>query len=250
MKLISGIYGTICYFVGFAALLALIAFIGEFLSAVTVSRASHVAPAVSGPLAIIWNLMLVALWSSQHSLMADPRFKAVWTKIVPNPVERSSYLVFVALMTAILIAFWVPLPGVIWDLSGSAGAYLLFAGFIVGWIIVFVSTFLIDHFHLFGLKQSWLIKPKQNVGPAHFVTPLFYKLVRHPMMSGVLIALWCAPTLTLARLVFNIAMTAYILVGTRHEEQTLVEELGEEYEAYRRTTAMLVPGVKVGNRSI
>lgn len=244
MKLISKLYGTLCYLIGFAALLSLIAFIGDFVLPWTVNQASPVSPPLEGWLAVAWNIALVVFWGSQHSVMADPRFKAVWTRIVPNAVERSTYLIFVALMTAILIALWVPLPAVVWDVSGSWIAYAIMGGFVAGWVIVLISTFLIDHFHLFGLRQSWHIEAADKATQSGFVTPLFYRLVRHPMMTGVLIALWCAPTLTVGRLLFNLAMTVYIIVGTSHEEDSLVAELGDEYEDYRRTTPKLIPGIK------
>ena len=243
MKILTMTYSLISYFIGVAALVGLILFIGDLFIPWTINKASPFAPNFTGIGAMIWNFGIVAAWGFQHSLMADPAFKKMWTKLVPPVIERSTYLIFVALMTFVMIALWVPLPGVIWDFSGGYLGALLLVGYFVGWVVVLISTFLINHFHLFGLQQAYQAIKQSPSKTETFVTPLFYKFVRHPMMTGVLIALWCAPTLTVGRLMMNIFMTAYILFGTGHEEKTLVADLGEEYEDYRKKTPMLIPGL-------
>lgn len=252
MKFLAMAYSLICYLIGFSALVYLILFIGDIvvpgLVPWTINIASPIAPNFEFVTALGWNIILIMIWGLQHSIMANPHFKAVWTKVVPASVERSTYLVFVAAFTAALVALWVPLKSEIWNFGGSAIGTLLLIGFFVGWTITFISTFLINHFHLFGLSQAYRLISQTPSKKESFVTPLFYKVVRHPMMTGVLIALWCTPVLTSGRLVFNLVMTLYILIGTKHEERALVADLGEEYEAYRGTTPMLVPGFKAGSK--
>ncbi len=243
MKILAMTYSVLSYFIGVATLVYLILFIGDLFVPWTINTAAPFAPDLAGLYAIVWNGVLVGIWGAQHSIFASPTFKAVWTKIVPTAIERSTYLLFVALMTAMLVALWVPLPTTLWDFSGTLLGSILMVGFFAGWVIVLIATFLINHFHLFGLSQAFQLLTQTPSKKESFVTPLLYKAVRHPMMTGVLIALWCAPTLTVGRLVFNIAMTAYILLGTRHEEKTLVADLGEDYTEYQKTTPMLIPGM-------
>jgi protein-S-isoprenylcysteine O-methyltransferase Ste14 len=179
--------------------------------------------------------------------MADAKFKRVWTLIVPAAVERSTYVLVVGVFTFGLIALWSPLDLVLWDFEGTWLGATLLIGYFLGWAITLFSTFLINHFQLFGLLQAWEHLKSLPSKEETFVTPLFYKLVRHPMMTGVLIALWCAPTLTLGRLILNLGLTAYILMGLHHEEKTLVQDLGDEYRTYQRSTPMLVPGFRKGS---
>lgn len=248
MKFFNILYSMGCYFFGFASLVALILFVGDLYLPWTINIPTPMSPQLDGATAIAVNFVLITIWSLQHSIMADPGFKKSWTKIIPAHLERSTYVLFVGLFTFGLMALWSPLPDVLWDVSGSTMGSVLLAGYFLGWVITLISTFLINHFHLFGLQQAYN-------GPAHnegigvkFVTPLFYKFVRHPMMTGVLIALWSVPVLTVGRLTFNLAMSAYILLGTRHEEKSLVAELGEDYQDYRKTTPMLIPTGRKGAR--
>lgn len=243
MRILTMFYSVVCYAIGVAALTYLILFTADLFVPVSVNTASPLAPALTGPAAIIWNIALVAIWGAQHTIMASPAFKAKWTKIVPAAAERSTYLVAVAIMTAGLVLLWAPMPGVIWSVSGTAVGAVLLALYFGGWSLTLLATFLINHFHLFGLQQAFMNLRQTQSKKATFTTPLFYKLVRHPMMTGILISLWAAPDLTVNRLVLNIAMTGYILVGIHYEEKTLVKDLGAEYEEYRRTTPALVPGL-------
>jgi methanethiol S-methyltransferase len=241
-RLVTFLFSLTCYAISTAALVYLILFVADLFVPVTVNIASPVAPAFSGAVAIVWNCVLIAIWGVQHTGMASLEFKARWTKLVPPAIERSVYLVFVTIMTAGLIAFWIPMPDVIWDVSTSTLGAVLLGVYFLGWMITLISTFLINHFHLFGLQQAWRMDTETQSKTTTFRTPFFYKLVRHPMMTGILISLWAAPELTVGRLVFNTAMTVYILVGVRFEERSLVHDLGEQYQAYRETTPALIPG--------
>lgn len=236
-------YSLVCYAIGLAALVGLILFTADLFLPVTVNIASPFAPDLHPAIAVIWNVLLVAIWGFQHTFMASAGFKAWWTKYMPAPIERSTYLVFVAIMTAGLVALWAPLPTTIYDLSGTTAGAILLGVYFLGWVITLISTFLINHFHLFGLEQAYRLVSKTQSKKETFTTPLFYKLVRHPMMTGILISLWAAPELTVGRLVLNLAMTGYILIGIHFEERTLVKDLGEQYEAYRATTPALLPAM-------
>ena len=243
LRIFGMIYSVCCYALGVAALVSLILFVGDLFLPVTVNVASALAPQLPAWAAIVFNMGLVAVWGFQHTFMASPDFKAWWTNYMPASIERSTYLVFVAAMTAGLILFWVPVDGVIYDVSGSVLGWILLGSFFFGWAFLLFSTFLINHFHLFGLEQAYRMVSKTQSKKETFRTPLFYKLVRHPMMLGILISLWSAPEMSINRLVLNLSMTVYILVGVYFEEKTLVADLGEEYEEYRRTTPALIPGM-------
>lgn len=245
-RLLAMIYSVACYAVGVTALVGLILFTADLFLPVTVNVASPFAPELPPVLAVMWNVLLVALWGLQHTGMASSKFKAWWTRYMPAPIERSTYLVFVAAMTAVLVLFWAPLPGVIYDLSGTTIGAVLLGSYFLGWTITLIATFLINHFHLFGLEQAYRLVSRTQSKQETFTTPFFYKLVRHPMMTGILISLWSAPEMTVGRLVLNLAMTGYILVGVYFEERTLVKDLGAEYEAYRQTTPALIPGLPSG----
>ncbi|MFK7964899.1 MAG: isoprenylcysteine carboxylmethyltransferase family protein [Burkholderiaceae bacterium] len=237
-------YSITCYFIGVAALVYLILFIADMAVPVSLTQASPIAPSLFGLEAVLWNVGVLALWGAQHTVMARPGFKRMWTRIVPPAVERSTYLIFVALATATLVFLWAPLPTVLWDTSGSLVGHVLLGVYFLGWAIVLFSTFLINHFQLFGLQQAYQSNTQVMSKKDVFVTPLLYKMVRHPMMTGVLIALWAVPTLTVSRLVFNIVMTSYVFIGLYFEEKTLVAELGDEYREYRKTTPSVIPGLR------
>ncbi|MDJ0613165.1 MAG: isoprenylcysteine carboxylmethyltransferase family protein [Rhizobiaceae bacterium] len=236
-------YSIACYFIGVSALVALILFIGDIYLPVTVNKASTLAPDLSPETALFWNIILIVLWGLQHSIMADAKFKSWWTQFVPPAIERSTFVLFVGLATSGLILFWVPIPTMIWDVSGTSFGLVLLIAYFSGWAITLFASFLINHFQLFGLEQAFRLQTQTQSKRAIFVTPFLYRIVRHPMMTGILISLWCAPTMTFGRLLFNIVMTTYILAGTRHEEEGLIAELGQEYEDYQETTPMLVPSL-------
>ncbi len=249
VRFIAVFYSLACYAIGVAALVLLILFIADLYVPVTVNTGSPFAPGLTGLPAIAWNVALIAIWGAQHTFMASPGFKAWWTQYMPARIERSTYLIFVAIMTVGLVAFWVPLPTTIWDISGTLAGNGLLAIYFFGWALTLFATFLINHFHLFGLQQAWQqidhTESKENT----FRTPLLYKLVRHPMMTGMIVSLWAIPHLTVSRLVLTIAFTVYIAIGIHFEEKTLVADLGEDYEAYRRTTPGLIPGMPVPGKA-
>lgn len=236
-------YSVMCYLIGVVALVYLILFIADLLVPVSINRGAGIAPDLSGATAVLWNIIVITAWGIQHSVMARPAFKRIWTKIVPVPIERSTYLLFVAMVTVLLVLFWIPMPAVVWDTTGTVLHPLLLTVYFIGWCIVLFSTFLINHFHLFGLQQAFMHMRQHQSKQETFRTPLLYKLVRHPMMSGVLIALWAVPVLTVGRLVFNVLMTTYVFIGLYFEERTLTAELGQEYEQYLKSTPSVIPSV-------
>lgn len=243
LRMSAMVYSVASYFIGVVALVYLILFIADLLVPISINKGAGIALELTGATAALWNLAVVAIWGLQHTVMARPAFKRVWTKIVPNPIERSTYLIFVAMATAVLILFWIPMPTVLWDTTGTVFYSFLLGVYFLGWIIVLFATFLINHFHLFGLQQAFLFMRKYQSKQETFRTPLLYKLVRHPMMSGVLIALWAVPVLTTGRLLFNVLMTIYIYIGMYFEERTLSAELGPEYEQYLQTTPSVMPNM-------
>lgn len=245
LRVLAIAYSLVCYTIGVAALVGLILFVAGLFVPVTIDTASPFAPGFTGIPAILWDCALVAIWGAQHTFMASMGFKTWWRRYCPAAIERSTYLIFVALFTAGLILLWAPLPATLWDVSGSTLGAVLLASYFGGWTITLIATFLINHFQLFGLQQAWAFSRRAQTKQDIFRTPLFYRLVRHPMMTGILISLWSAPTLTVGRLVFNVAMTVYIVVGIYYEEKTLVADLGAEYEEYRARVPSLIPGMPV-----
>ena len=243
LRTLTMFYSVACYLIGVTALVYLILFIVDLWVPVSINRGVGLAPDLGIVAALLWNIGVVLVWGLQHTIMARPAFKRVWTKVVPVPIERSTYLVCVAIATALLVLYWIPMPTVLWDTSGTVLYPLLMSVYFLGWCLVLFSTFLINHFHLFGLQQAFLFMRRYQSKQETFRTPLLYKLVRHPMMSGVLIALWAVPNLTVGRLVFNVLMTTYVFIGLYFEERTLTAELGEEYERYMQTTPSVIPRI-------
>ena len=229
-------YGIVCYVVFLATFLYAIGFIGGFATPTRLDGPAQ------GPLAtaLAVNAALLALFAVQHSVMARPWFKAGWTRIVPPAAERSTYVLLSSLALILLFWQWRPMGGDVWSVSDPIGIVVLYGLFGFGWALVLVSTFLINHFDLFGLRQVWLYFSGQPYTPLHFGTPGPYRLVRHPLYVGWFFAFWMTPTMTLAHLVFAIATTAYILVAIQLEERDLVK-YHPEYEDYRRRVPMLIP---------
>jgi protein-S-isoprenylcysteine O-methyltransferase Ste14 len=240
-------YGSFSYLIFFGTFLYAIGFIGNFGVPRTLDGPAN------GPLAVSLaiDVGLLTLFAVQHSVMARKWFKDAWTKIVPGPIERSTYVLFSSLALILLFSLWRPLGGVIWSVEDPTGRIVLRGLFAFGFALVLVSTFLINHFDLFGLRQVWFYLLGRPYETLRFGTPGPYRLVRHPLYVGWLFAFWMTPVMTLAHLLFSLATTAYILLAIQFEERDLVREHGDTYEEYRRSVPMLVPfvGKSGGDRS-
>jgi methanethiol S-methyltransferase len=233
-------YGSACYVIFLGTFLSAIGFIGNFGLPQTLDGPPR-GPVGAG-LAI--DVGLLTLFAVQHSVMARRWFKERWTRIVPPPAERATYVLFSSLALGLLISQWQPLGGSVWTVEAPAGRAVLLGLFAFGWGLVLFCTFLINHFDLFGLRQVWLELRGRPYTPLRFATPGPYRLVRHPLYVGWLFAFWMTPTMTLSHLLFAIATTAYILLAIQFEERDLVREHGNAYERYRRRVPMLVPSIR------
>ena len=230
------LYGVACYAVFFATFLYAIAFLGNFL----IGNAIDAAPTMSVGQAIAIDIALLAVFALQHSIMARPAFKRWWTRFVPAPMERSTYVLFSSLALILLFWLWQPIGAVIWQVDHPIGKAALYAGFAAGWALVLLATFLINHFDLFGLRQSWLYFIDRPYAEIPFRTPSLYKVVRHPLYVGWLLAFWCTPTMTAAHLLFAVMTTAYILIAIQFEERDLTRAF-PEYANYRQRVPALIP---------
>ena len=237
MRIIVFIYGIVSYALGVASLLYLICFVSNTVVPKTIDSApvGGVAPAV------LVDLILVGLFALQHSLMARPGFKERWTRVVTKPAERSTYVLATAGVLALLFWQWQPIPGVVWNIEGTLGKGLLQGLFWLGWATLLASTFMINHFDLFGLRQVYLRLKGEPYRPVPFVQVALYRFVRHPIMLGILIGLWATPSMSLGHLLFAAATTAYVFIGILLEEHDTRHALGESYERYRRETSMILP---------
>lgn len=233
-------YGVACYVVFLATFLYAIAFIGNLGTPTALD-----APATGSVVrALAIDTILLALFAVQHSVMARQGFKRRWTRIVPKPIERSTYVLFSSLALILLFWQWQPIGGAVWSVESSGATVLLRTLFGFGWLLVLVATFLIDHFDLFGLRQVWLFLVGRPYTARAFATPGLYRLVRHPLYVGWFFAFWATPTMTVAHLVFALATSAYILIAIQLEERDLVREFGHTYEDYRRRVPMLIPSAR------
>jgi protein-S-isoprenylcysteine O-methyltransferase Ste14 len=235
------LYGVACYLVFFATFLYAIGFLGN----VAVPKSIDSSAETSLVRALLINLGLLGLFAVQHSVMARQWFKERWTRIVPQPVERSTYVLFSSVALLVLFRFWQPMGVVIWHANSPAVRALVTNLYAFGWALVFVSTLLIDHFDLFGLRQVYLYFRNRPYTSSKFRTPLFYKLVRHPLYLGWLIVFWSAAMMTAAHLLFALATTAYIFIAIQFEERDLVRIHGVSYQNYRKTVPMILP-VRLG----
>jgi len=241
MKFLRLGFAVASYLLFFATFLYLVGFVGDFIVPRTIDQAEG--PLMEPIPALIVNLGLVALFGIQHSVMARPGFKQALTKVVPAASERALYVLGSVIVLWAIFAFWQPMPSVVWSASSEWLVYALWGLFFAGWGIVFIATWLLNHFELFGLQQAWSDFTGKPVDPPSFRDPLFYKLVRHPIYTGFLIAFWAIPTMTVGHFVFALGMTVYIVIGVRYEERDLLSALGPVYEDYRRRVGMVIPGI-------
>lgn len=232
-------YGTLSYLLFLATFVYAVAFLGN----VGLDRTIDGSALVPFGQALFVNILLLGLFAVQHSVMARPGFKQWWTRFVPKPVERSTYVLFSSLALLLLFYTWQPMGGTIWDVGDPVARGLIYGLFAAGWLLILVATFLINHFDLFGMRQVWLYFKDQPYTPLKFATPSFYRYVRHPLYVGWLLTFWATPTMTVAHLVFSIATTVYILIAIQFEERDLVKVHGSVYEQYRREVPMLVPNL-------
>ena len=231
------IYGVVCYSIFFATFLYALGFVGNLVVSKSMDSPSN-APAGTS---LFVNLALLSVFAVQHSVMARPWFKRALTRTIPPAAERSTYVLFSSLALLLLFWKWQPMGGVVWNVEGAVGRGLLHGGFAFGWLLVLVTTFLINHFDLFGLRQVWLFFRGVPYVPLRFGTPGPYKLVRHPLYVGWFCAFWFTPTMTVTHLVFAVATSVYILIAIRLEERDLVTMHGQDYVRYRKQVPMLIP---------
>ena len=232
-------YGAVCYVVFLAAFLYAIGFVGNLI----VPRSIDNGVAASIGEAVVVNVLLLGVFAVQHSVMARPAFKRWWTRLVPKMIERSTYVLISSLVLFLMFWQWRTMPAIIWDVAWTPGRIVLWALFAAGWVTVLLSTFMISHFDLFGLRQVYLAWRGTPYTDLEFRTSLLYRVVRHPLMLGFIVAFWAAPTMTAGHLLFAVATTAYILIAIQLEEHDLNPALGDQYRDYRSRVPMLVPGL-------
>lgn len=238
------IYAVVVYGFFFAVFLYLIGFVGNFpMLPVTVDRGLPDTGALPLGLALATDAGLIALFAIQHSVMARPSFKRQWNRVVPPEAERSTYVLLSSVVLVVLFLFWRPIPATVWHVENGWFATLLQAMFVLGWLLVLFSTFLINHFELFGLHQAWAHIRGRPMPPPVLRQPLLYKIVRHPLYFGFLVAFWATPFMPIGHLVFAIGMTGYMLLAIPMEEKDLTAVFGDDYEAYRKRVRMILPGL-------
>ena len=235
--ILTMIYGSVAYLAGFLTLLYAIGFVGDFAVPKTINT-GNVGDITSS---IIINLVVLTLFALQHSIMARPAFKKWWTQFIPEYLERSTYVLLTAIVLTILYWQWQPMTSIVWHIENNIGVIMMKGLFWSGWIILFVSTFMISHADLFGLRQVFLKFKNQKYINLEFEISGFYKLVRHPLMTGIIIAFWSTPHMTTGHLLFAAVSTAYILVALQFEEHDLMNVFGEKYSDYKRKVSMLFP---------
>ena len=242
-RLLIFLYGVIAYVIFLGAFLYAIGFLGNFI----VPKSINTGVESSMTLSIIVNALLLSIFAIQHSVMARPSFKKALTKIIPQAMERSTYVLLSSLILLLLYWKWQPLPEVVWSIENEIISTIVIVLFFVGWLIVFFSTFMINHFELFGLEQIYNNLKSKSSKPLTFTTRFFYGIVRHPIMLGFLIAFWATPIMTVGHLFFAIMTTLYIYIAVKYfEEKDLRKFIGEEYDEYIKKVPMFIPFTKKG----
>jgi len=236
-KIISFLYGMVSHVLFLLVFMYMVGFLGNFI----VPKSIDSGPVGPFGLALIVNILLIALFGIQHSVMARPGFKQWWTATVPKHIERSTYVMISNLLVIVLMWQWQPMVGVVWRVENPVGALILWSLFGIGWVSIVITSFMINHFDLFGTRQVYLHLRGREYTPLEFKTRGFYNYTRHPLMVGWIIAFWSTPDMTVGHLVFTIGTTVYILIAIQIEERDLVKFHGEAYESYRLRVSMLVP---------
>lgn len=239
-RTITVLFALAAYLIFFATFLYLICFVGNLpFAPVTVDRG----PDAPVGAAVALDFGLIALFGIQHSLMARQGFKRSWTRVVPPAAERSVYVLLASMVLIALFLFWRPIGGSFWDARGTMLETPLWVAFGIGWLIVLLSTFLLNHFELFGLQQAWFHMRGKKSEPHKLRQPLFYKWVAHPLYSGFFVAFWATPVMSYGHLLLAAGMSAYMLIGIHHEERDLIDYYGDEYVRYRSTVGMVTPRI-------
>lgn len=236
-RILAFIYGLICYLISLITLTYSVGFIGNFIVSKTLDSYSDT-NLING---ILIDVSLIALFGIQHSLMARQNFKKWWAKIIPDPIERSTYVLMASLTLLLLFWQWHSLGGIIWNIQNPIVSNIIYGIFALGWLIVLISTFMINHFDLFGLRQVYLYLRGEEYEYLGFRIPGFYKYIRHPIMLGFVIVFWATPTMTFSHLIFALGTTIYMLVGIKLEEVDMISIYGDLYQEYRQKVSMLIP---------